>query len=162
MEHRGGLADSEVKESTLLLWRGHCSVHQRFDVAQIEDFRRRHPTGLVVVHPECSHEVVLAADASGSTDAIIRFVESAEPGTSIGIGTEVHLVKRLADEHPELTIECLDPDVCPCATMARIDAPHLCWVLEEAVAGRIRNQITVPAETADWAKVALERMLAIV
>jgi quinolinate synthase len=157
----GGLSEREVKESTFLLWRGHCSVHQRFDVSQIEAFRAAHPGAVVVVHPECSHEVVLAADASGSTDAIIRFVEATEPGTAIGIGTEVHLVKRLADEHPDRTIVCLDTEVCPCVTMSRIDAAHLCWVLEEAVGGRIRNQITVDPETARWAHVALEAMLAI-
>lgn len=157
----GGQTPESVASSRFLLWKGHCSVHQRFSVPQIEAFRLQHPEGLVVVHPECSHDVVLAADASGSTDAIIRIVNAASPGTAIGIGTEVHLVKRLADEHPELEISCLDPEVCPCATMARIDAPHLCWVLEEAVGGRIRNQITVDEATAEWAKVALERMLSI-
>ena len=157
----GGLTSGAIAAARFLLWKGHCSVHQRFNVSQIESFRAAHPGGLVIVHPECSHEVVLQADASGSTDAIIRFVDAAAPGTAIGIGTEVHLVKRLADEHPDLEIICLDPEVCPCATMARIDAPHLCWVLEEAVAGRIRNQITVDASTAEWAKVALERMLSI-
>ena len=157
----GGLEESTVKAATFLLWKGHCSVHQRFTTEQITNFRASHPSGVVVVHPECSAEVVAAADASGSTDAIIKFVEAQDPGTSIGIGTEVHLVKRLADEHPEHEIICLDPEVCPCATMSRIDAPHLCWVLEEAVDGRIRNQITVDDETATWAKVALDRMLSI-
>lgn len=157
----GGLEEVEAKDATLLLWKGHCSVHQRFGVEQITSFRQRHPEGLVVVHPECSHEVVLAADASGSTDSIIRFVEAAAPGTAIGIGTEINLVKRLAEEYPSLTIECLDTEVCPCVTMSRIDAPHLCWVLEEAVQGRIRNQITVDDATARWAKVALDRMLSI-
>ena len=158
----GGLREAEVKEATLLLWRGHCSVHQRFTVEQIDAFRAAQPEGVVVVHPECSHEVVRAADSSGSTDAIIRFVEATEPGTAIGIGTEVHLVKRLADEYPDRQIVCLDHEVCPCVTMSRIDAPHLCWVLEEAAAGRVRNQITVDAETARWARVALERMLSII
>ena len=158
----GGLEETVAKEATLLLWKGHCSVHQRFEVAQITDFRARHPDGLVVVHPECSHELVLAADASGSTDFIIKYVEAAAPGTAIGIGTEVNLVKRLANDHPELTIECLDSEVCPCVTMSRIDAAHLCWVLEEALEGRIRNQITVDADTAAWAKVALDRMLTII
>jgi quinolinate synthase len=157
----GGLDERQVKEATFLLWKGHCSVHQRFEVSQIESFRSANPEGVVVVHPECSHEVVLAADASGSTDAIIRFVDATEPGTAIGIGTEVHLVKRLADEYPDRAISCLDTEVCPCVTMSRIDAAHLCWVLEEALEGRIRNQITVDEETATWALVALERMLAI-
>lgn len=158
----GGLDDVVAKDATLLLWKGHCSVHQRFGLPQVASFRERYPDGLVIVHPECAHEVVLGADASGSTDFIIRYVEAAAPGTAIGIGTEVNLVKRLAEDHPDLTIECLDTEVCPCVTMSRIDASHLCWVLEEAVEGRIRNQITVDAETAEWAKVALERMLAIV
>ncbi|MEI8050936.1 MAG: quinolinate synthase NadA [Actinomycetes bacterium] len=158
----GGLAAEQIDAATFLLWQGHCSVHQRFTTDQIERFRIENPSGVVVVHPECSHEVVQAADAAGSTDFIIRFVEATEPGTAIGIGTEVHLVKRLADEYPDRTITCLDDEVCPCITMSRIDAPHLAWVLEEAVAGRIRNQITVPTETATWARVALERMLAII
>ena len=157
----GGLDESTIKEATFLLWKGHCSVHQRFTVDQINRFRATHPDGVVVVHPECSAEVVAAADASGSTDAIIKFVAAQQPGTAIGIGTEVHLVKRLADEHEDYHIECLDDEVCPCMTMSRIDAPHLAWVLEEAVAGRVRNQITVDDETARWAKVALDRMLSI-
>ena len=157
----GGLSEREMKESTFLLWKGHWSVHMRFTTEQIEEFRRSHENALVVVHPECSQEVVGAADASGSTDFIIRYVEATPPGSSIGIGTEVHLVKRLADTYPDRTIVCLDSEVCPCITMSRIDAPHLAWVLEEAVEGRIRNQITVEGETQAWAKVALERMLAI-
>ena len=159
---RGGLDDATIKDSSFLLWKGHCSVHQRFTVEQINQFRSAHPGGVVIVHPECNHDVVTAADASGSTDAIIRFVQGTAPGSAIGIGTEVNLVKRLADEFPDRTIMCLEEEVCPCVTMSRIDAPHLCWVLEELVAGRIRNQITVSDETATWAKVALERMLAIV
>jgi len=158
----GGLNDASVKESTFLLWKGHCSVHQRFTVEQIAEVRSRFPQSVIVVHPECSHDVVLAADASGSTDAIIKFVEAQEPGSVIGIGTEVHLVKRLADQYPDKTIICLDSDVCPCVTMSRIDAPHLCWILEELVAGRVRNQITVDKDTAHWANVALQRMLEIV
>jgi len=160
-EELGGLAESSVKEATFLLWKGHCAVHQRFKVEQIAAFRADHPGGVVVVHPECSHDVVLAADATGSTDFIIRFVEATATGTAIGIGTEVHLVKRLADRFPDRTIECLDSEVCPCVTMSRIDAPHLAWVLEEAAQGRIRNQITVDDETAASARLALERMLAI-
>ncbi len=158
----GGLEDVAVKEATFLLWKGHCSVHQRFAPANVADFRRRHPDGLVVVHPECPHEVVDLADVVGSTDAIIRTVDGAPDGTAIGIGTEIHLVKRLADEHPNLHVECLDPSVCPCTTMSRIDPNHLAWVLEELVAGRVRNQIVVDPETAAAARVALERMLSIV
>jgi quinolinate synthase len=158
---RGGLEDVAIKEATFLLWRGHCSVHQRFKVEHVEAFRTRHDGGLVVVHPECAQEVVAAADLVGSTDFIIRTVDAAEPGTAIGVGTEIHLVKRLADEHPALTVECLDPTVCPCTTMSRIDAPHLAWILEELVAGRVRNRITVDDATAADGRVALERMLAI-
>ena len=157
----GGLDDVQVKQATFLLWKGHCSVHQRFKTEHVASFRARHPDGVVVVHPECSQEVVAVADLVGSTDFIIRTVDAAAPGTVIGVGTEIHLVKRLADEHPSLDVECLDPTVCPCTTMSRIDAPHLAWVLEELVAGRVRNQITVDAATAASARLALERMLAI-
>ena len=157
----GGLEDVEVKRATFLLWKGHCSVHQRFHPENVAAFRAAHPDGRVVVHPECAHEVVELADEVGSTDFIIRTVEAAAPGTVLSIGTEIHLVKRLADEHPDLQIECLDPTVCPCTTMSRIDAPHLAWVLEELVAGRVRNRITVDDATAQDARVALERMLAL-
>jgi quinolinate synthase len=157
----GGLEDVDVKQATFLLWKGHCSVHQRFRPEHVAAFRAAHPDGLVVVHPECAHDVVAVADLVGSTDYIIRTVDAAPPGTAIGIGTEIHLVKRLADEHPALHVECLDPAVCPCTTMSRIDAPHLAWVLEELLEGRVRNQITVDDDTARLARVALERMLAI-
>ena len=125
----GGLDEPDVKEATLLLWQGHCTVHQRFRPEHVAAFRQEHPDGCVVVHPECSHEVVELADATGSTDIIIRFVREAPAGAVIGVGTEVHLTKRLADEHPDKTVLSLDPLVCPCSTMFRIDAAHLCWVL---------------------------------
>ena len=157
----GGLLADRIQASSVLLWKGHCSVHGRFTIDQVDRFRAEHPDGKVIVHPECTQDVVEAADAWGSTDFLIRWIEAAPAGTTVTIGTEVHLVKRLADEHPEMTITCLDDEVCPCVTMARIDAPHLAWVLEEAVAGRVRNQITVDSETSRWALVALERMLAI-
>ena len=157
----GGLEPSHVLESKLLLWKGHCSVHQRFRPEHIHDFRTRFPSGIVLVHPECAHDTVELADVVGSTDAIIRAVDAAAPGTAIGIATEIHLVNRLAKKRPDLTIECLDPLVCPCATMARIDLPHLAWLLEALVAGEEPNRISVDNETAKWAKVALERMLAI-
>ena len=157
----GGLETGAIERSRVLLWKGHCSVHGRFTLDQVERFRAEHPDGKVVVHPECTQDVVDAADAWGSTDFIIKWIEAAPEGTVVTIGTEVHLVKRLADEHPEMTVTCLDDEVCPCVTMARIDAPHLAWVLEEAVAGRVRNQITVDPETSRWALVALERMLEI-
>ena len=158
----GGLDEREVKESKFLLWKGHCSVHQRFTVAHIEAFRAEHPDGLVVTHPECAHETVVASDRVGSTDFIIREVEAAPAGAVIAVATEIHLVQRLAKEHPDKTIVSLDPLICPCSTMFRIDDAHLCWVLERLVAGEVVNQITVDEETAQWAKVALERMLAIV
>ena len=156
-----GLDEVDVKEATLLLWKGHCSVHQRFKVAHIEAFRAEHPEGIVVVHPECSHEVVEAADQVGSTDFIIKAVDAAPPGSVLGIGTEIHLVQRLAAERPDRTIVSLDPLVCPCSTMFRIDAAHLAWVLENLVEGNVVNRITVDGETAGWARVALERMLQI-
>jgi quinolinate synthase len=157
----GGLQEADVKEATFLLWKGHCSVHQRFTVGQVDDFRTRHPEGVVIVHPECSHEVVEVADQVGSTDYIIRAVDAAPAGSVVAVGTEIHLVQRLAAEHPHLTVESLDPLVCPCSTMFRVDAAHLAWVLENLVEGRVVNQIKVDPETADNAGVALQRMLAI-
>jgi quinolinate synthase len=157
----GGLSDAEVKDSTLLLWKGHCSVHQRFRPEHVTAFRDAHPGGFVMVHPECAHDVVEMGDLVGSTDALIRGVADAPSGAVIGVATEIHLVKRLDDESPDKTVVCLDPLVCPCSTMSRIDGPHLAWVLEGLVQGDVRNQIQVDTETAEWARVALERMLAI-
>jgi quinolinate synthase len=155
----GGLEDLDVKEAALLLWKGHCSVHQRFRPEHVAAFRAEHPDGIVVVHPECAHDVVEVADRMGSTERILDWVESAAPGSVIGVGTEIHMVQRMAAEHPELTVVSLDPLICPCSTMFRIDAPHLAWVLETLVRGEIVNQITVDAKTAEWARVALQRML---
>jgi quinolinate synthase len=157
----GGLSDATVKGTTLLLWKGHCSVHQRFRPEHIDAFRAEHPEGMVIVHPECAHEVVEMADQVGSTDHIITAVANAPAGSVIGVGTEIHLVKRLGDEHPDKTVVCLDPLVCPCSTMSRIDPMHLAWVLEGLVEGDVRNRITVDPDTAEWARVALDRMLAI-
>ncbi len=157
----GGLSDVEVKESTLLLWKGHCSVHQRFRPEHVTAFRAEHPDGIVMVHPECAHDVVEVADLVGSTDHLIQGVAAAPSGSVIGVATEIHLVKRLDDETPDKTVVCLDPLVCPCSTMSRIDPPHLAWVLEGLVAGEVRNQIQVDDDVAQWARVALERMLAI-
>ncbi len=155
----GGLDEATCKEATFLLWRGHCSVHQRFSPSQIELFRATHPEGLVVVHPECNHETCAAADQVGSTSFIIDKVEAAPSGTVIGVGTEIHLVNRLATEHPDKTIVSLDPNVCPCSTMFRIDGPHLAWILEELVAGRVHNRIVVDEDDAEWSRIALQRML---
>jgi len=157
----GGLTERDCKEATLLLWKGHCSVHQRFRPEHIEAFRTEHPDGIVLAHPECSYEVCDLADQVGSTDYIIRAVEAAPVGATIAVATEIHLVQRLDAETSDKTIVSLDPLICPCSTMFRIDAPHLAWVLEELVAGRVPNRITVEPETAEWARVALQRMLAI-
>jgi len=159
----GGLEEADVKDSTFLLWKGHCSVHQRFRPHHIDEARRDHPGVIVVVHPECARDVVEMADQVGSTDFIIKAVEAAPPGSTIAVGTEIHLVQRLAAQAAadNKTVFSLDPLICPCSTMFRIDAAHLCWVLEELIAGRVVNQIAVPNETAKWARVALERMLAI-
>ncbi len=155
----GGLTEDDVRDATFLLWRGHCSVHQRFTPAHVEAFRAEHPDGIVVAHPECSHEVCSIADQVGSTDFIIKAVAAAPVGSTIAIGTEIHLVNRLAEETPDKTVVSLDPLVCPCSTMFRIDGPHLAWTLENLVDGNVVNQITVDPVTTEWAKVALQRML---
>ena len=155
----GGLSEAECKESTFLLWKGHCSVHQRFRPEHVEAFRADHPDGLVVVHPECAHDVCELADKVGSTDFIIRAIDEAPAGATIGVGTEIHLVQRLDAETPDKTVVTLDPLICPCSTMFRIDGPHLAWVLESLVAGEVVNRITVDPDTAEWARVALQRML---
>jgi len=158
----GGLEDHDVKDATLLLWKGHCSVHQRFSTVHVEAFRAAHPDGIVIVHPECSHEVVELADQVGSTDYIIKAVAAAPAGSTIAVGTEIHLVDRLRRQHAaDRSVVSLDPLVCPCSTMFRIDLPHLVWVLEGLVAGGVRNRITVDEPIATQARVALERMLAI-
>ena len=157
----GGLEDRQVKEATLLLWKGHCSVHQRFSTAHVESFRAEHEDGIVIAHPECSREVVELADEVGSTDFIIKAVDEAPPGSVIAVATEIHLVDRLARSYADRTVVSLDPLVCPCSTMFRIDLPHLAWVLEGLVEGRVRNRITVPPDVAADARVALQRMLAI-
>jgi quinolinate synthase len=158
----GGLSERDVKEARFLLWKGHCSVHQRFGPEHVAAFRAEHPSGIVIVHPECSHDVVQLADQVGSTDYIIKAVAAAPAGSTIAVGTEIHLVQRLNNESPDKTVVSLDPLICPCSTMFRIDAPHLCWVLEQLVDGRVVNQISVDPETTELAKVALERMLSIV
>lgn len=157
----GGLTEAEAKEAKFLLWKGHCSIHQRFSAEQVAAFRAEHPGGLVVVHPEAPHAAILAADQVGSTDFIIKVVENSAPGSTIAIGTEIHLVNRLADENPDKTIVSLDPLICPCSTMNRIDLPHLAWIVENLVEGRVINRISVDPESAEWARLALQRMLEI-
>lgn len=152
-----------LKEATFILWKGHCSVHQRFTTDMVHRFREEHPEGKVIVHPEVAHEVVLLADYVGSTEQIKKTISEAEAGTTWGVGTEIHLVQRLAREMAPKgkTVMSLDPIVCPCSTMFRIDAAHLAWCLESLAEGRIVNQITVDENTAKHAKLALDRMLEI-
>jgi quinolinate synthase len=156
---RGGLTDVDCKQATFLLWKGHCSVHQRFSPAHVEAFRAEHPDGVVIVHPECAHETCELADRVGSTEHILRAVADLPVGSVIGVGTEIHMVNRMAADHPDKTIVSLDPLVCPCSTMFRIDAPHLAWTLERLVEGEVVNRITVDPDVAEWARVALDRML---
>jgi quinolinate synthase len=157
----GGLSEVEAKQATFLLWKGHCSVHQRFRPEHVAAFRAEHPDGVVLAHPECAHDVCELADQVGSTDFIIRAVEEAPEGSTIAVATEIHLVQRLDAETPGKTVVSLDPLICPCSTMFRIDAPHLAWVLENLLEGRVVNQVTVGADDASWARLALDRMLAI-
>jgi quinolinate synthase len=157
----GGNTVEQLQAATMILWKGHCSVHGRFTVDSVREVRERVPGVTVMVHPECSHEVVQAADLVGSTERIIQTVEAAPAGSSWAIGTELNLVRRLANAHPDKTVVYLDKTVCFCSTMNRIDLPHLVWALEELVAGRIPNQISVDPATARFAKQALDQMLAL-
>ena len=155
----GGLSPEQLRDARMILWRGHCSVHGRFTVDVVDELRARHPGINVLVHPECTHEVVLAADLVGSTEFIIKTIEAAEPGSAWAIGTELNLVQRLANAHPDKTIVFLDRNVCFCSTMNRIDLPHLVWAMESLVAGDVVNVIEVDPRTEAEAKVALQRML---
>jgi len=157
----GGLTDDQIKKSKVILWRGHCSVHGRFSVQNIKDVKQQVPGIKVLVHPECQHEVVSNADVVGSTEMIIKTVRESAPGSKWAIGTELNLVARLANENLDKQVVFLDKTVCYCSTMNRIDLPHLVWVMESLVSGRLVNQIKVEAEIAKYAKVALERMLAL-
>ena len=158
----GGLTEQRIQDSKILLWQGHCSVHIRFRVDQIEQARREHPGVRVVVHPECPEPVVDAADADGSTEFIINYVRNGPPGV-YAVGTEINLVHRLNEEVAAdgKTAFCLDPVICPCATMYRIHPAYLAWVTESLVDGRVVNPVTVDEDTRQWARVALDRMLAI-
>ncbi len=157
----GGLTDEEIKQAKVILWRGHCSVHGRFSIENVKQVRNLLPGVKVLVHPECKNEVVAAADVVGSTEMIIKTVEESAPGSKWAIGTELNLVQRLANENPDKEVVFLDKTVCYCSTMNRIDLPHLVWTLESLVDGNIVNQIKVEKETAKFAKVALDRMLAL-
>ncbi|WP_314213537.1 quinolinate synthase NadA [Pseudarthrobacter equi] len=156
----GGNAEQQLLDSRVILWHGFCSVHKRFSVAQIEQARAEHPGVQVIVHPECPMEVVDAADSAGSTDFIKKAIAAATEPTTFAIGTEINMVNRLAAEYPQHTIFCLDPVICPCSTMYRIHPGYLAWVLEELVAGRVVNRITVADAVQANARTALERMLA--
>jgi quinolinate synthase len=157
----GGLTDAQILSAKVLLWRGHCSVHGRFSVDNIVEIRNRVPGVQVLVHPECQHPVVSGADVVGSTEFIIKTVENSPAGSKWAIGTELNLVQRLARTHTDKEIYFLDKTVCYCSTMNRIDLPHLVWAMESALAGRVVNQIIVEPTVAKYAKVALERMLAL-
>ncbi|GAA1125389.1 quinolinate synthase NadA [Streptomyces javensis] len=159
----GGLTPEELRAATMILWRGHCSVHGRFSLDSVNDVRERIPGVNVLVHPECKHEVVAAADYVGSTEYIIKALEAAPAGSKWAIGTELNLVRRLANRFADQGKEIvfLDKTVCFCSTMNRIDLPHLVWALESLVAGKVVNRIQVDEETEHFAKVALERMLAL-
>jgi quinolinate synthase len=155
----GGNTEAAIQKSRVILWKGHCSVHQMFTAAHVKLFRERYPGIKILVHPECPQEVNDIADVSGSTSKIIKTVEEAPPGTKWAIGTELHLVNRLKHEHPEQEIHFLSPVVCMCATMYRIDLAHLCWSLENLAAGNPVNTIEVDPEVARLSLLALTRML---
>ncbi len=157
----GGLTDAELRNASMILWRGHCSVHGRFTPDNVREVRERIPGVRVIVHPECRHDVVTAADLVGSTEYIIKQVAAAPAGTAWAIGTELNLVRRLAQQHPDQQIVYLDKTVCYCSTMNRIDLPHLVWTLEQLVDGVVSNRIVVDADDAHWARVAPDQMLAL-
>ena len=157
----GGLTAAELENAKVILWRGHCSVHGRFSIESIDDVRSRIPGVKILVHPECTHEVVTNADVVGSTEFIIRTIENAPSGSAWAIGTEFNLVSRLAKAHPDKNIVYLDKTLCYCSTMNRIDLPHLVWVMESLVAGHVVNQIKVDPRVKQFSQLALERMLAL-
>jgi quinolinate synthase len=157
----GGTTPERLKRAKVILWKGCCSVHMQFTPNQVLEVRERYPGIRVIVHPECRREVVELADEDGSTEFIGRRIKESSPGTQWAIGTEPHLVNRLTLECQDKLVLILNPSICLCATMYRIDYPHLLWVLENLLDGNVVNQITVPEETASWARVALDRMLSI-
>ncbi len=157
----GGLTTAQLRDARMILWRGHCSVHGRFSERNVVDVRAADPDVTVLVHPECKHEVVTAADMVGSTEYIIKALDAAPAGSSWAIGTELNLVRRLANAHPDKKVHYLDSTVCFCSTMNRIDLPHLVWAMESLVAGRVVNRVVVDPDDAHWARVALDQMLAL-
>jgi len=157
----GGLTTDQLRNATMILWRGHCSVHGRFTLDSVTDVRTRIPGVTVLVHPECRYEVVSNADLIGSTEYIIQTIDAAPAGSAWAVGTELNLVQRLANRHPDKTVVFLDRNVCYCSTMNRIDLPHLVWALESLVDGTVVNRISVDEQTARYAKAALDRMLSL-
>lgn len=157
----GGNTPEQLRQAKIILWKGFCSVHGRFQARHVDDRRAEHPGIKVLVHPECRYEVVAKSDLNGSTEFIIKTIAEAPAGSKWAVGTELNLVNRLAKRHPDKLVTLLAPDLCMCATMFRIAPENLCWSLENLVAGHVVNHITVDAETAQWAKLALDRMLAI-
>ncbi|MET0516339.1 MAG: quinolinate synthase NadA [Nitrospiraceae bacterium] len=158
---RGGNSIEAIKRARLILWKGHCSVHQMFQPSHVDYFRKQYPEGKVIVHPECHEDVVNKADLVGSTEYIIRTVSAAPPGTTWAVGTELNLVNRLKREQADKRVYFLSSTVCQCATMYRIDAPHLCWAMENLAEGHVVNHIVVPSDERYWAKIALDRMMAL-
>jgi quinolinate synthase len=157
----GGLTEEQIKKANVILWRGHCSVHGRFSIESVDEIRKRVAGVKVLVHPECTHEVVSAADQIGSTEKIIQIVKSSPAGSKWAIGTELNLVQRISQTNPDKEIYFLDKDICYCSTMNRIDLPHLVWAMESLVSGTVVNQIRVAPDVARYSKLALERMLAL-
>jgi quinolinate synthase len=157
----GGLTEEQIKRAKVILWRGHCSVHGRFSIESVNEIRNRVPGVQVLVHPECTHEVVSSADQVGSTEKIIQIVKASPAGSKWAIGTELNLVQRISQTNPDKEIYFLDKDICYCSTMNRIDLPHLVWAMESLVSGKVVNQIRVAPEVARFSKLALERMLAL-
>ena len=155
----GGNTPEQLSAAKFILWKGHCSVHQRFTVEQVEKARLEYPGVQVLVHPECPLDVISASDLNGSTEMIIKTIEAAPAGSIWAVGTEINLVNRLANEQPDKTVFCLDPQICPCSTMYRIHPSFLCWVLENLVEGKVLNEIVVPPKVKHFALLALQRML---
>ncbi len=160
-EDMGGQSVESLRASRMLLWKGHCSVHGTFLPVHIDNIRKKYPGIHVVVHPECVYEVVVKADSYGSTEKIRNIIAAGKPGDVFAVGTEINLVSRLAKEYPDRTVLSLNPNVCVCSTMYRVDGPHLLWVMENLIAGKVVNQISVPEPIASEAKLALDRMLQI-
>jgi quinolinate synthase len=161
LKPRGGLTDAELVNAKMILWKGHCSVHARFNMKSVMDVRERIKDVKIIVHPECVNEVAEAADVVASTEGIIRTIKASRPGTSWAVGTELNLVRRLAREFPDKNISFLDKTICYCSTMNRIDLPHLVASLENLVNGNVVNQIKVDQDTKAYARIALNQMLAL-